>query len=140
MSYITVELANAWTDKGRLNLVTLDEELESQIADQIIGRASQVFDTSLWLDGLTTPKLILSIIAMQYAGRWYQSKTLDNISEIDNYGSKLIRDSNQILDAVILGEIALRDDDGEIIIPISSGVISGEPFEGDPQFSMELEF
>lgn len=140
MPYINTGLVNAWTDRDRFNLIAIDDNLEYQIASQVIERASQVFDTSTWADTATTPKIIISIIAMQYAGRSYQSKTLDNISEMDNYGSKLIDDSNLLLDKIIMGEIGLRDEDGNPIPMISSGVISGEPTEGEPSFSMELEF
>ena len=140
MAYIDVQLANAWTDKDRFNLTAIDVNLENQIASQVIERASQAFDTATWENSATTPPIILSIIAMIYTGRYGQSKTQDNISGIDNYWTKLVEDANKILENLIIGEITLRDDDGNIIPIISSGVISGEPLESEPFFSVAMEF
>lgn len=140
MSYIDVTLANAWTDKDRLKLTAIDVYLENQIASQVIQRASRAFDTTDWENAVTTPPIILSIIAMTYAGRYGQSKTQDNISGMDNYWTKLVEDANKILENLIIGEITLRDIDGEIIPINSSGVISGEPIESEPFFSVAMEF
>ena len=140
MSYIDVTLANAWTDKDRLNLTAIDVNLENQIASQVIQRASRAFDTAYWENSATTPPIILSIIAMIYTGRYGQSKTQDNISGIDNYWTKLVEDANKILESLILGEITLVDSDGEIIPVVSSGVISGEPTESEPFFNVAMEF
>ena len=77
---------------------------------------------------------------MIYTGRYGQSKTQDNISGIDNYWTKLVEDANKILENLIIGEITLRDIDGVIIPVVSSGVISGEPLESEPFFSVAMEF
>lgn len=140
MSYIDVALVNAWTDKDRYNLTTIDGQLESQIAAQVIQRASQAFDTHSWSNSATTPMIIKSIIAMIYVGRSYQAKTLDNINGIDNYGTKLVEDGYRFLEAVVAGELQLFDEDGNLIPIISSGVISGEPLESEPFFSVSMEF
>lgn len=140
MPYIDVKLANAWTDKDRLDLTAIDVNLENQIASQVIQRASRAFDTATWENSATTPPIILSIIAMVYAGRYGQSKTQDNISGIDNYWTKLVEDANKILESLIIGEITLRGSDGVIIPIVSSGVISGEPIESEPFFSVAMEF
>lgn len=140
MPYIDATLANAWTDGDRLNLTDINVKLENQIAAQVIQRASRAFDTATWENSATTPPIILSIIAMIYTGRYGQSKTQDNISGIDNYWTKLVEDANRILDNLIIGEITLRDDEGNIIPIISSGVISGEPLESEPFFTVAMEF
>ena len=140
MAYINIALANAWTDKDRLNLTTIDADLENQIASQVIERASQAFDTSLWQNTATTPTIIKSIIAMMYVGRSGQARTQDNINGVDNYWTKLVEDAMRLLDSVIRGELVLRDDDGEIIPVISAGAISGEPIESEPFFNVLMDF
>ena len=140
MAYIDVALANAWTDKDRFNLTAIDVNLENQIASQVIERASQAFDTSLWQNSATTPTMIKSIIAMMYVGRSGQARTQDNINGVDNYWTKLVEDAMRLLDSVIRGELALRDEDGEIIPVISAGAIYGEPRESEPFFSVLMEF
>ena len=140
MSYIDVTLANAWTDKDRLNLTAIDVNLENQIASQVIERASQAFDTSLWENTATTPTIIKSIIAMMYVGRSGQARTQDNINGVDNYWTKLVEDAMRLLDSVIRGELVLRDEDGEIIPVISAGAISGEPIESEPFFNVLMDF
>ena len=140
MAYIDVALANAWTDKDRFNLTAIDVNLENQIASQVIERASQAFDTSLWQNTATTPTIIKSIIAMMYVGRSGQARTQDNINGVDNYWTKLVEDAMRLLDSVIRGELLLRDDDGVIIPVISAGAISGEPIESEPFFSVLMDF
>ena len=131
MAYIDVALANAWTDKDRFNLTAIDVNLENQIASQVIERASQAFDTSLWVNTATTPTIIKSIIAMMYVGRSGQARTQDNINGVDNYWTKLVEDAMRLLESVIRGELVLRDEDGETIPVISAGAIYGEPGESD---------
>ena len=140
MAYIDVALANAWTDKDRFNLTAIDVNLENQIASQVIERASQAFDTSLWQNTATTPTIIKSIIAMMYVGRSGQARTQDNINGVDNYWTKLVEDATRLLDSVIRGELALRDEDGEIIPVISAGAIYGEPTESEPFFNVLMDF
>ena len=140
MAYIDVQLANAWTDKDRFNLTAIDVNLENQIASQVIERASQAFDTSLWVNTGTTPTIIKSIIAMIYVGRSGQARTQDNINGVDNYWTKLVEDAMRLLDSVIRGELVLRDEDGEIIPVISAGAIYGEPGESEPFFNVMMDF
>ena len=140
MAYIDVALANAWTDKDRFNLTAIDVNLENQIASQVIERASQAFDTSLWVNTDTTPTIIKSIIAMIYVGRSGQARTQDNINGVDNYWTKLVEDAMRLLDSVIRGELVLRDEDGEIIPVISAGAIYGEPVESEPFFNVLMDF
>ena len=140
MAYIDVALANAWTDKDRFNLTAIDVNLENQIASQVIERASQAFDTSLWENTATTPTIIKSIIAMIYVGRSGQARTQDNINGVDNYWTKLVEDAMRLLDSVIRGELVLRDEDGEIIPVISAGAIYGEPGESEPFFNVLMDF
>ena len=140
MAYIDVALANAWTDKDRFNLTAIDVNLENQIASQVIERASQAFDTSLWQNTATTPTIIKSIIAMMYVGRSGQARTQDNINGVDNYWTKLVEDAIRLLDSVIRGELVLRDEDVEIIPVISAGAIYGEPVESEPFFNVLMDF
>lgn len=138
---LTADLVNAWTDKDRLNLTSLDAELESQIASQVIAQASQAFDTSLWTSANNTPTLIKSVMAMIYAGRMYQNRNIDSVDDLTFYGSKLIQDANALLDNIIGGLIVLKDAVTGVVISMANpSQIIFEPIESEPAFSMEMTF
>ena len=140
MAILTTALVNAWTDKDRLNLTTLDNDLESQIASQVIAQASQAFDTSSWISEATTPMLIKSVMAMMYAGREYQNRNIDAVDDITFYGSKLIQDAEALLNNIISGLIVLKDTTNTVVPMSTSSKISYEPIESNPAFSMEMIF
>ena len=69
MTYLNTALVDAWTNTEKVTwAAVVDESLDSQVASQVLARVSKAFDTSTWIDTDTTPRLILSIIAMNYVG------------------------------------------------------------------------
>ena len=152
MAIISLELVTPWADAGRMEpfLGELNESLADQIASQVISRVSRVVDPAIvseWDDVNSTPTVILSIIAMMYAGRTYQSVSVDNISQDDFYGTKLITDAETYLARVVSGEVVILDPLTYEAIPVNrsgfnytgSGV-SFEPVYSEPAFSMEMIF
>lgn len=102
MSHITAREANAWTDKFKLNLTALDEELEAGVASQVLGRVSQTYDTSGWTTEVNTPSLVRSIIAMMYVA-WYFERTYSEETDISNYGILLMERAERLIDGLVTG-------------------------------------
>lgn len=141
MAILTSELVNAWTDKDRYNLTTLDATLADQIAAQVIGQASQAFDTATWVSSATTPDLIKSVMAMLYVGRVYQARNIDTVDDISFYGSKLILDAEALLENIISGATKITLN-GVVLESIGSanGALIFEPTESEPLFYMDMLF
>lgn len=108
MAHITVEEANSWTDKVKLNLSVLDSELEESMATQVLARVSQAYDTTSWVDTDTTPKLIRKIIAMMYVG-WYFQRTYSEEEETNSYGLMLIAQAERLIEGIVSGSLSLPD-------------------------------
>jgi hypothetical protein len=106
--HISADEANAWADRVKLNFGELDTELESGLATQVLGRVSQVYTTTGWVDASSTPSLIRKIIAMLYTG-WYFERTYSEDENINNYGTMLIAKAEEIILGIISGAIILID-------------------------------
>jgi|SRR5882757_2626808 len=106
--HITVEEANAWAEKTKLNFGELDSELESSQATQVLSRVSQVYDVSSWVTPGTTPGLIRKIVSMLYVG-WYYERTYSEDTVISNYGMLLINQAENLIMGIISGAITLPD-------------------------------
>ena len=141
MTYLNTALVDAWTNTEKVTwAAVVDESLDSQVASQVLARVSKAFDTSTWIDTDTTPRLILSIIAMNYVGRKFQEMYGDDSLNSD-YGTAIITDANNLLINLLAGDLILTDEDGLPIDPTYSvGSISFEPLESDPMFSVEMRF
>ncbi len=142
--YLKKESVNAWSNSDKVTWATIDTELESQITSQVLGRVSRVFDVSAWYDSNTTPKIILSVMAMIYAGRKFQELYGDDSLNSD-YGTALITDAKNMLQNILDGDMDLFDDSGNQIDPIGNGLTSGgtvlfEPTESEPMFSVSMSF
>jgi len=106
--HITIEEANAWADKVKLNFGNLDVELESSQSTQVLSRVSQIYDVTSWVDSSTTPSLIRKIIAMMYTG-WYFQRTYSEDENTSTYGMMLIAQAEQLILGIIDGAITLSD-------------------------------
>lgn len=106
--HITADEANAWAEKTKLNFGELDIELENAQATQVLARVSQVYTVTSWVDASTTPALIRKIIAMLYAG-WYFQRTYSEDSNINTYGIMLVTQAETLIDGIISGAIVIVD-------------------------------
>jgi hypothetical protein len=108
--HISQQDAQAWLEKSKLTLSSLESGLEGQIATQVLGRIAQAYDTSAWVDSSTTPPMVRSIIAMYYAA-WLYSKTYSE----DETGSNWYADQLRTMaDALVLGIIDGTTDIGVV--------------------------
>lgn len=119
-AHISIEEANAWADKVKLNFGNLDTELEASQSVQVLARVSQIYDISSWVDSITTPSLIRKIIAMMYTG-WFFQRTYSEDEDVSTYGMMLIAQAETLMQGIIDGSITLVD------IPPGTDLLSSSP-------------
>jgi hypothetical protein len=116
VTHIEVEDAQSFLEGTKANLSSLDDVLENELSVYVLGRLSDVYSdpatgTTTWIDSTTTPELVKMIIAMEYAGYYYNRQYSEVISD-DNgksYGDMLIMRAETMLAGVISGSILLAE-------------------------------
>lgn len=110
MANVTESEVQAWLEESKLEVGTLDEEMESQISSEVLGRlASATYDTVGWTDSASTPKLVKKIISMLYAG-WFYDREYSETADTNDYALRL----KAAAEMLMLGIIAGTTDIGEI--------------------------
>jgi hypothetical protein len=104
MSNITVDEAQAWAEKSKLDLVSsLDGELEKQVASQVLARVATAYNVSGWTTSTTTPTTIKTIISMMYVGWLYERTYSDDNNGPNVYGDKLLAMAEVMLQNILDG-------------------------------------
>lgn len=132
MSYVTAAECNAWADKNKLDLTTVDSDLEASVVAEIFARVSPAYDVSGWVDNTTTPSLIRKLIAMQYTG-WYYLRTYSEDEAPNNYGLLLLGQVSNLLDGIVTGGIVLP----EVTVPSVGGLSEGDFYPNDLSSAMD---
>lgn len=110
MAHITEDDAQAWLEESKLEVGTLDAVMESQIASEVLGRISTAaYDVTGWTDSTTTPILVKKVIAMLYAG-WFYDKVYSETSDTNDYALRL----KAWAETLIMGIIGGATDIGEV--------------------------
>jgi hypothetical protein len=124
MPRITVQDADTWCEKTKLNIAVLEAGLVEQLETQVLGRLTPRFGTTvtdIWVDAATTPRIIRSVIAMFYVA-WYYDRQYSEDQEEGNDYAALLRASAESLLVGIL--------DGSIVLP----EVPNAPEPGSPAF------
>lgn len=106
--YITVDEANAYADKNKLIVNSVDVDLETSQATQLFAKLGQVYDVSTWVDDTTTPSLVRKVLAMLYTG-WFYLRTYSEEEDVSNYGQLLIDQANDLVNGIVAGTLVLSD-------------------------------
>ena len=121
MARITLPDAQAWAENTKLPFGVLDTNLLNQVESQVISKLQSCgIDITLiatWVDALTTPDLVKSIISMLYVSWYYDRQYSEEQTEGNDY-AKLLRDHA----AMLLQGVC----DGSIEIP-GAPTIAGKP-------------
>ncbi len=134
MARITPDDAQGWAEGTKLNLSTLDASLLNQIETEVLGRLSSAYDTTLWVDELTTPDLAKVIISKMYVA-WFYDRTYSENQDSGNDYAAMLRTNAEMLISGLL--------DGTIEIPIVPQVGSGlgaSYYPNDASSAMEPTF
>jgi hypothetical protein len=103
VAHIVESDVQAWLEESKLTIGTLDVTLEQQIATEVLGRlVTAAYDVTGWTDPTNTPKLVKKIIAMFYAG-WFYDKMYSETADTNQYAQRLKRAAETLLQGIIAG-------------------------------------
>lgn len=105
-THITLAEVQAWLERTKLTLTSLDDSMEAQVASKVLARVASAYPTqvSSWVDYLTTPTLLRSIMAMQYAG-WFYDRQYSENPEDNSYADRLRAEAESLLVGIIDGTV-----------------------------------
>jgi hypothetical protein len=145
---ITVKMAQAWVDGTKLTVSALDLDLLDLLESEILGRLNSAFDTSVWTDETTTPKLIQAIITKMYIAWVYDRAYSEDIEQGSNYADRLKQNAEGLIVGLLDGTIELPGVEDIAGSPVfyptdaSSALVPtfDDPSLGPAQFSMGMMF
>lgn len=107
MARITVQQAQAWAESTKLAITTLDVPLLSQIENQVLATLSEGFDTSTWLDSLTTPPIVQQILSMLYVSWFYNRQYSEDQEHVNVYATLLRAEAESLVAGLLAGSIIM---------------------------------
>jgi hypothetical protein len=129
---ITVNEANAWADKSKLILDTIDPQLATSVTDQVFSRISPVYEVASWTDNSNTPSLVCKITAMLYVA-WIYERAYSEDGGQNTYSARLFEQAYGLLDGIASGALSLSDVD----IPVTAlNTFTPGFLESEPVFTM----
>lgn len=110
-SHITLAEAKSWIELTKLVPAdfSVDTELERQVSQQVFARLQGIYQTNVWLDAVSTPDLVRSIIAMLYCAWIYDRAYSDDDDDQNTYADTLRRNAETLLAGLIDGSIDIPD-------------------------------
>lgn len=120
MARVTQREIQSWLELTKLNLPALNTDLLAQLEEEVLVQLSSVYNTSTWLDEVTTPKIVRVIIAKIYASIHIDKMYSENQDEGNDYAARLMANANMLLAGLMSGLFEIP------------GVVSPNP--GTPSF------
>ena len=105
MARIQLADAQGWVESTKLTLPSLDVSLLNQLEEEIISRLHTAYDTTLWLDPVTTPSIVKVIIAKTYAAWVYDRQYSENQDQGNDYAAMLRTNAEMLITGLIDGTI-----------------------------------
>jgi hypothetical protein len=112
--HITASMVQTWLEPTKAAISSVDATWEGQISSEVLGRLAQTFTqpvVATWVDTTTTPAVVQQIIAMFYAG-WFYDRAFSEVVTDESqtsYGATLRAWAQKLLDDVITGSVELAD-------------------------------
>ena len=102
MAYLELEAVQAWLNQSKygISINDLDPQLEKTAFDTVSTPLSSRYDTSTWVDGTTTPDLVLNMMAMLVASYILRKAISEDDGEHD-YPDWLERRVLQMVEAIV---------------------------------------
>jgi hypothetical protein len=121
-AHITLKEAQAWLEQTKLSLPQLDTDLEAQIVASVFGRLVTVYpdNVPLWIDATSTPSIVRQVIAMYFAG-WFYDRQYSETADSNDYANRLRRMADNLLDGLVEGSIDIIE-------------VPGMPPASEPEF------
>jgi hypothetical protein len=130
MARILLADAQAWAESTKLTLTPLDAALLSQVETQVVSQLDNALDVTTWVNDVTTPEIVKTIIAMLYVAWLYDRQYSEDQEQGNDYAALLRAQAAALLAGLI---------DGSIIIPGNEVENVGAPefFPTDTSSAME---
>jgi len=106
VAYVTTREVESWLQDSKFDIGVVEPEIEALASSMCIGRISQRYDTSTWLDSDTTPSLVLNLIAMWVAAA-YLRKIASEEDGLTTYADVLEARMEKICESIVDGIIDL---------------------------------
>lgn len=112
-AHITTSQVQSWLESTKLNISTIDTNLEAQVSSEVIGRLTETYSayTASWVDSTTTPAIVQRVIAMTYAGWLYdrQYAEIESQTPGTSYGVVLRNWATTLLADIIRGSVSIAE-------------------------------
>lgn len=122
MAYLTEPDVQTWLETTKLDIVTVEDGLDSAAYLRVASALSDRYDISSWLDAASTPELVRQVMAMYYAAWYYRRTYSEDTDESPTYADWL----EGLADTLLAGLA-----DGSVDIP---GLTPITEDEGEPDF------
>lgn len=107
MPVISVDDVQAWVESTKLSPSALDIDQLTQIESEVFARISSVYDTSVWVDRTSTPRLIQTIVAKMYTGWMYDKFYSENQSAPNQYSQLIKANAEMLIKGILSGVIEI---------------------------------
>lgn len=108
MAYIEINDINALGDGTKLIFTAVDLDLVSSVAAEVFAQIQSTYDTTVWIDKNSTPKLVVKILAMFYVG-WYYERVYSEDGNPNSYGLLLVARGQHLIDGIVANTLNLID-------------------------------
>lgn len=112
-AHITTSQVQAWLETTKCTISAIDPNLEAEVSGEVLGRLTQTYNEFVpaWVDSTTTPAIVQKVIAMMYAGWFYDRQYAEVISQEpgQSYGLTLRTWAAQLLADIIRGIVAIEE-------------------------------
>lgn len=109
MPRVAVSEVQAWLEPAKLTVTTLDQELLSQLEEEILVQLAPQYTVTGWLTPETTPKIIRVVIAKTYASFYLDRAYSENQDGGNDYAVRLMANANMLMTGLIGGSIDIPD-------------------------------
>jgi hypothetical protein len=138
MVHIEVDDVQAWLETTKLEVTSLQPDLEAQIAAEVLARISVAYPDEIddWTNHTNTPRLIKKIIAMMYSG-WFYDRQYSETSDENSYADRLRAAAEALIAGIIAGSIDIieipgfPDVHGPLFFPTDQSS-ANEPTDDNP--------
>jgi hypothetical protein len=110
MARVALGEVQGWLEPTKLTLTSLDTGLLNNLEEEVLARLGSVYDTSLWIDSSTTPKLVRTIISKLYSSWHYDRQYSEDQEEGNNYAHRLAQNAENLIRSIVAGQIIIPDE------------------------------
>jgi len=100
---VTQREVQSWLELTKLNLAALNTDLLDQLEEEVLVQLSSVYDTSVWTDEVSTPKIVRTIVAKLYASMHIDKMYSENQDEGNDYAARLLANANMLIAGLVSG-------------------------------------